>query len=647
MDMVLKNRDTPKGMPFVIALVLLVFTVAVYGQMVGHDFLSFDDKGYVEENPFVQKGLSLEGIKYAFGKNEVAYWHPVTLLSHMLDCQVLGMDPGRHHLSSLLYHLANVFLVWLVLSKLTGSLYRSAFVAALFALHPVNVDSVAWIAERKNLLSAFFWLLTIFFWWLYTRRPGALRYLAVVLSLTLGLLAKPILMTLPVILLLLDFWPLGRIEPPGPGKEGTRVFLKRLLELALEKLPLLLLSLTSAVITLVSCATNLAAPLVKGHSFVFRVQNAFVAYGHYVWDLFVPTGLAIIYPYPNAFPLWQLGFSVILVVFLTALGLANVFRRPYVFVGIFWFFISMSPVVGLVEPGGLLIPRADRFCYIPYVGLFVALVWGTAEFSGRFSVNRRLLWIPALVVLMVLTALSYVQTSKWKDSETLFAHSAKVTRDNCVAYNNYANALMEKGDMAGAIFPLIEALRIHPDYGHARSNIGSAYLAIKNYPQAKEHLEKALVIKPDSPEILFNLAFSLVGLGQEDAAVHHYRKALVLDKDFFKARINLAAIYLKNGQVDAAISELLQAVKTRPESLEAHFNLGNAWARKGRWKLAEKSYRATLELDPGLAPAHSNLGLALIRTGSLEQARIHLQKALELSPGNPRAAALLNRLNGT
>ncbi len=470
----INTKDDTKGLGAVpkgrralwISLCLVVVILAVYAQVVHHPFLDLDDPAYVTENPHVNNGFTLKNVLWAFTTIHSANWHPITWLSHMLDIQMYGRDPGGHHLTNVFFHILNTLLLLTVLHHMTGRLWPSSFVAALFALHPLHVESVAWVAERKDVLSTFFWMLTLWTYAIYAAKPGARRYLAVLLFFILGLMAKPMVVTLPFVLLLLDFWPLGRMDPHGGGAAGT-VNAKVLF---LEKIPLMFFSALSCVITFYSQQSSGAVSTLQAVPLTIRIVNALVSYAAYIGKMFWPTDLAVLYIYPDAFPLWQVSIACLVVGSLSVLSLVTVRSQPYFLVGWLWYLGTLVPVIGLVQVG--LQTMACRYTYIPLIGLFIMVAFGYARLlsgSKKFRIVGAVL--PVLVVVACST-LTWRQLQPWKSSVALFSHALDVTTDNYAAHANLGYALAEQGQMEEAISQYDAALRLNPDFDEVRIKFG-------------------------------------------------------------------------------------------------------------------------------------------------------------------------------
>ncbi|HVE74950.1 MAG TPA: tetratricopeptide repeat protein [Mycobacteriales bacterium] len=511
---------------------LALLTVATFLPVLGAGFVAFDDPLYVTGNPRVQAGISGEGVAWALTAEVASNWHPLTVLSHMLDCELFGLNPKGHHLTSLLLHAANVLLLFEVLRRTTGAVGKSALVAALFAVHPTHVESVAWIAERKDVLSGLFFLLTLAAYAGYARRPSTGRYLLVAATLALGLAAKPMLVTLPCVLLLLDVWPLGRWRSGDGGRAA--------LNLLGEKIPLFVLAAAASAVTLLFQRGAQAEEGVA--SFGLRLANALTALAAYLGDSLLPRGLAVFYPFPPEIPVWQAAGAALLLAALTAGALALGFtagRAPgelrdsllAVPVGWLWFLGMLVPVLGLVQVGAQ--ARADRYLYLPSIGLFVALVWGAGWIVERWGTPGRLRLAGAAGLILVLACgiSARAQTAYWVDTVALFRRAVAVTEGNYLAHLNLAEALRERGEPAEALVHYRAAVAARPQLPVAHAALGSALRAWGRPAEALPHLERAVTLAPRDPRLRLALAAALDDLGRPDAAIGHLETALALDPE--------------------------------------------------------------------------------------------------------------------
>jgi tetratricopeptide (TPR) repeat protein len=597
-----------------VCLALAAITFAVFGQTLHHDFVNYDDNNYVHQNPVVSQGLTIKGVVWAFYQVHFANWHPLTWLSHMLDCQLYGQYSGGHHLTNVLLHTATVIALFLVLRQMTGALWRSAFVAAVFAIHPLRVESVAWVAERKDVLSGLFFVLTIGAYVRYARRPwSAARYGLVLLLFSLGLLSKPMLVTLPLVLLLLDYWPLQRMET------------LKLSGLALEKLPLLALSAASCVATLL--AQNTAIHSGGSFSLLFRLGNALVASAVYMRQMIWPAGLAAFYPYHhNGLPPWEVALAGMLVAGLSLAALWQKRKQPWILAGWLWYLVMLLPVAGIIQVGDQ--AYADRYTYLPQIGIYLSVTW----LAAQWRVSRVVFGGLMIGVLALLMICARKQTAYWKDSETLWTHALDCTKDNEVACSNLGAAFLQKGQLDDAIRLERKALQINPNYEIPQFSLGNDLLLKGELDEAIYHFGYALHIHPDCAEAHIGLGEALLRKGKVEEAAGHFQKALQIDPDNALAHCSLGAILLKKGRVDDAMAHYQQALQIIPDLAKAHYNLANILLRKGRVDEAISHYQLALQSNPDYAEAHVNLGNILLQSGRIDEAILHYQHALQIDP---------------
>ena len=707
--------------PVFLAALLALVTMAVYLPVARNGFVNYDDSDYVTANPHVQGGLVWENVVWAFKTGHSSNWHPLTWLSHMLDCQVFGAKAGAPHLVSAAIHALNAVLLFFVLRQLTGKEWRSAAVAALFALHPLHVESVAWISERKDVLSTFFFLLTLGAYGEYARRsePSQFRnrkcendpkatentqrekansrfafhiwpyYLLALLFFALGLMSKPMLVTLPFVLLLLDCWPLGRCDwfdrprfmatgratagdPKSENPKPRQVQADRRLSkaktsaretasesranracagpsrdgagpgkgwgrpwgwLVLEKAPIFVLAAGSSVITFfvqreggaVSTSITLGA----------RVANALVSYMRYLRKTVWPDDLSVLYPHPGHWPAWQVAGCALLLVTISGAVFLLGRGRAYLVVGWLWFLGTLVPVIGLVQVG--IQSMADRYTYGPLIGVFIMLVWGTGELIERWPKTQAAIVAGTMAALVILAALTFRQAGFWQNSETLFRHAVEVTRNNYLAYNNLGYFLAGEGKTAEAMEDYRMSLKINPAYEDALNNLGYGYAGQKNYAEAIRLYEAALHVRPRHPEVHNNLGNALAEMGRVDEAIAHYRITLEERPEHADAHNNLGIALAMKGKLDEAIPHFYAALRYKADNASAHGNLGNALAAQHKPGEAIKEYQEALQLNPADAHSHNNLGNALAEQGNVAEAVVHYREALRLNADNPEA----------
>jgi len=596
------------GLAFLIGLFLMIIIFAVFEQVRTCAFINFDDDVYVTDNRHIQGGLTLEGVTWAFKTIHAGHWHPLTWLSHMLDCQLYGLKPSGHHLTNLVFHIANTLLLFLVLRRMTGALWRSCFVAVLFALHPLRVESVAWVAERKDVLSAFFWMLTMWAYIRYVEQPKIHRYLLALLFFALGLMSKPTLVTLPFVLLLLDYWPLGRFQfspssmnPKSPSSKpiNSSDQISMALRLIREKAPFFLLSAVSSILTVFAGQKAGAMISLEYYPFETRIANALVSYVNYIEKMIWPRHLAIFYPYPETFPLWKVAGAVLLLSFLTFLAIRAARKYPYLAVGWFWYLGTLVPVIGLVQAG--MQAMADRFTYVPLIGLFIMITWSVTDILAGWGYRRVVLFVSAGMLLSILMIVTRLQVQHWQNSIMLFEHSIDVSSNNSLAHNNLGVALEQQGKIREAVAHYTEALRIKPDNAEAHNNVGVVLQGQGKIQEAVAHFTEALRISPKHPGVHYNLGVVLQGQGKIQEAIIHFAEAVRIRPDYAIAHNNLGVALMGQGKVQDAIAHFSKAVQAKPNYAEAHINLAFGYLTIGDKVSALEEYKILKKLNPDLA----------------------------------------------
>jgi tetratricopeptide (TPR) repeat protein len=595
-----RNRIISKetdGLTVAAVCILLAAIVWIgFGQTVWHHFVNYDDGMYVYQNPDVLRGPTRKGLLWSFTSATIGHWHPVTWWSHMLDCRLFGLWAGGHHLTNVLLHGSVAILLFLTLHQMTGSLLRSGFVAALFAVHPLRVESVAWISERKDVLSGIFFMLALLAYGRYARGPRhAVDYLLVLIFFALGLMSKGMLVTLPFVLLLLDYWPLERFR----GQSRS--------QLLVEKIPLFALSALSILATTLS--PEKVAPAFR-ESLSARLENAAVSYVIYLKQMFYPSGLTI--PYfnpPNGFSLLKVGLVLALLI-AVSIGVF-LFRKthPYLTVGWLWYLGMMLPVIGIVQISYY--ARADRYTYLPQIGLSIMLTWGMADLFARWRRKREILTAAALVVVATLLVRTRSQASYWHDSEKLWHHALGVDGNNFVAHTNLGLALDEKGQPDAAIAEYEKALQIQPAYAEAHNDLGNALAGVGRLTEAIAQYQKALELVPGLPQVHNNLGAALAQNGQLTEAIAHFQKAIEINPDIAGAHLNFGHALLQMGHPDEAIPHLLKALEIRPDLVDADKQLADLFLREGRLDDAITCYRRVLQRRPDDAEARLNLAKIL------------------------------------
>ena len=563
---------------------------------------------------------------WAFTHSQIGHWVPLTTLSHMLDCQVFGLWAGGHHLTNVLLQAGVAILLFLVLRQMTGAFWRSAVVAAGFAIHPLRVESVAWITERKDVLSGIFFMLTLGAYVRYARAPRNLaRYLTVLLFFALGLMCKSMLVTLPFLLLLLDYWPLGRLESTA---KGTRQGFALLLRLMAEKLPLLALAAAISVATL--HIDNPALVSSEALPVFARISNALVSYVAYLGQMVWPLDLAVFYPHPGGqIPLSDAMLALTLLVALTAGVLVLGKKHPYLPVGWFWYLGMLVPVIGLIQSGSL--ARADRYTYLPQIGLAIAGTWALADWIGPRRRLRLVAGSVAVVVLCALSAVAFHQTSYWRDNIALWTHALECTPDNSIAHNNLGGSLFKQGRTEEAIAHYRAALWLDPSHAKVHYGLGIA-LAKQGHPEeAMSHYREAFRIRPDFAEAHYGLGAILLQQGQTEEAMTHYREAFRIRPDYAEAHFSLGAALLQQGRAEEAVVQFKKGLEISPDDAQANKYLGTALMQIGRGDAAG-AFRKALELKPGDQEASFELGMALAKEGRFDEAILQYRKVLKSAP---------------
>ena len=592
-----------------VCIFLAVLTWIVFGQTLRHDFINYDDPRYVYENTKITGRLSISGIAWAFTHIHSENWHPLTTITHMLDCQLYGLKAGWHHFTNVLLHSVAVVLLFLVLLQMTGgpsrtgSIWRSAFVAAVFAIHPLRVESVAWIAERKDVLSGVFFMLTVLAYVYYARLPRISRYLVVLLVFACGLMSKPMLVTLPFVLLLIDYWPLDRIK----GQVWARV---------LEKLPLIALSAVSSIATLV--AQKGAVGYTEELPILERLNNAVISYVLYIWQMLWPVNLAVFYPHPeNRLPLWEIISSLFLLICVTAVAITLRKQLPYLITGWLWYLGMLVPVIGLVQVGWQ--GRADRYTYLPQIGLYIAATWTVADLTRLWRHQRIILTAAALLTIVVLSWQACVQTRYWRDSETLFKHALAVTTNNDVAENNLGIVYLRKGNLDEAISLLQAAVDLRPDNSPAHENLAKALLQKGHVTDALIHYRKLLELQPDNIEVHNIVGTVLIQQGRIREGVEEWQKVLEIQPDNGNALSNVAWVLatspddsLRDGAKAVQLAE--QAMRISGRRIPVLFRtLAAAYAEGGQFSEAIQTAQQGIEL----ANTQGNSELATELSGNI------------------------------
>ena len=612
----------------VICVFLATITWLVFGQTLGHGFVNYDDPQYVYDNVEVTSGLTLDGVTWAFTHSHFNNWHPLTWLTHMLDWQLYERKAGGHHMTNLLLHTAGVLLLFLVLAQMSGALWRSAFVAAIFAIHPLHVESVAWIAERKDVLSGVFFMLTLSAYVRYVRRQTFGRYAVMWILFACGLMSKPMLVTLPFVLLLLDYWPLNRVtnQRSGVGNRGSGVSSQLpsrsyrepgwslVGHLILEKVPLLLLCVVSSVATFL--AQGHAIVSISRLPFWWRLNNAFLSYVVYVRQMFWPFRLAPFYTYPQTFLVWEVAASILLLIGLTAAAIALRRGHPYLVTGWFWYLGMLVPVIGVVQVGSQ--AHADRYTYLPQIGLYLALTWMIADLVKSWR-RRWILTATATAVIGFLSWTAWVQASYWREGESLWKHTLAVTGNNETAHSLLGDLALEKGLIDEAAAHYQAAVNVWPSSPTFQAKLGKALLRKGLNDEAIVHFQKAIELAShrtdtERAELQADIGNELLQKGLVDEAIVQFQQALELASADRIIHNDYGNALLRKGRVDEAIVQFQKALDSGVEDAYAptiHYNLGNALRQKNLLSEAVAQYREALKRAPRLVAAQDNLAWTL------------------------------------
>jgi protein O-mannosyl-transferase len=559
----MSNKLT-KYSSFWICLSLTLVTFAVFYQVHSFGFVNYDDSNFISENPHVRSGLSWENIKWSFTAVYHTYWQPLTWLSYMLDCTLFGLNAGAFHLINVFIHVANTILLFLVLSRMTRGIWQSAFVAGLFALHPLHVESVAWVAERRDVLSTLFWLLTILFYARYAGRPSAGRYFAAVTVFILGLLSKPMLVTLPFVLLLLDYWPLLRFSTKGGHLERDRGQKTSLKWLIIEKVPFIILSAIASAVTFLTTLDVGAVALIPLKE---RILNAICSYLIYIEKMFWPVNLAVFYPHPfNNLTVGQVAAAILILLAISVLVIRLAAGRRYLLTGWFWYLGTLVPVIGFIQVGNQAI--ADRYSYITLIGLFIIIAWGMPDLLAKWRYRKIVLVSSAIMVISAMSICTYFQLRHWRNSLTLFRHALDVTENNYIAHLKMAESLYEQQRLDEAVTEYQKYFQIIPNDPDALNAYGIILGRLGRYDEAVKYLTKALQMKPDFADAHANIGYALIIQGNIDEAAVHLSKALQLDPNFALAHYRFGNILLQRGRINEAITHFEKALQLKPDWVE-------------------------------------------------------------------------------
>jgi len=648
---------------FLIYLFLIVTTLLPYWQIGNHSFIIIDDPDYITENHQIQDGVTIQALRWAFTTGYVAFWCPVTWISHMVDVQLFGLNPGPHHLMSLLFHIANVLLLFFALHRMTKRLWPSAFVAALFALHSLHVESVVWACERRDVLSAFFWMLTLIAYSYYAQSRRFRSYLAVAAFFILGLMSKPMMVTLPFVLLLLDYWPLGRFAGTGPAqavpteasspvfahkqsvKTGKQV-LKTPVEagepaehefqrasirsLVLEKIPLLALTVLSCVVTYIAEDRGQAIPSADVVPLSLRIANAFVSYCIYITKMIWPAKLAVFYPLPGSLPFWQVLAAVVFLAAVTYAVVRAAKRFPYLPVGWLWFTGTFVPVIGIIQVGSH--GMADRYTYIPSIGFFIMAAWGIPELFKKRRHGIRALATASALCLLFLFALTWTQVGYWRDSITLFDHALSVTDNNHAIYCCRGLAQDQLGNHAQAIEDFSKSIGMSANSAQAYSGRGVAYGAMGNYSQALEDFDRAIRLDPKMAKAYSYRGNVRNSLGDHTGAIEDFDRAIEINPTYSGAYNNRGITYQSMGNYSRAIEDFGRAIEINAADSGAYNNRGTTYQDMGNYSHAIEDFDRAIRIAPANAGTYFNRGLTYQKMGNYSRAIEDYDTAIKIAP---------------
>ena len=612
-----------------ITLILILLTLVIYWQVKDCDFVDYDDQLYVTENNYIQDGLTYKGIVWAFTTFHAGNWHPLTWLSHMLDCELYGLNPMGHHWTSLQIHLTNTLLLFFILQYMTGALWQSAFVAALFALHPLHVESVAWVSERKDVLSTFFGMLTILAYIRYVKKRNLFRYSLVFILLSLGLMAKPMLVTLPFVLLLLDFWPLKRIKLPL--KQPTGFQASNLPAMIREKIPLFATVAIFSILTIIAQQNVGALYPIEALPAKVRIANGLVSYASYIIKTVWPQNLAVFYPHPlGILSLWYVFWVSFAIVGVSFFSIRLFKQHPYLAVGWFWYLGTLIPVIGLIQVGAQ--SMADRYTYIPLIGLFIIVAWGMPDLLKKWHSNKIILVVFAIILISAFSARTYFQITHWKNSISLFKNAINVTGNNSESNNNIGIHLANAGRYEEAIYHYKEALKIKPNHVEALFNLGTALYDSGKTDEAILYLNKALITNPDHAYAHNNLANILYLRGKFEEAILHYKEAIKSNPEYPAAYANLANLLRFQGKFDEALFYFNKALEINPRHADTHYNFGILLINQHKLKEAVVHFAEAIKINPDYKQGYNHIGIILLQQGKIEKAEKFFSKAVRIDP---------------
>jgi tetratricopeptide (TPR) repeat protein len=606
------------------ALALIAITVFVYEPVRNFGYVLYDDLEYVSGNANVQGAPLWQSIRFALTTTRAGGWAPVTALSHVIDVQLFGKDAGPQHIENVVFHVLNVVLLFGLLFRMTGECKPSAFVAALFAVHPLHVEAVAWIAERKDVLSTFLFLLTIWSYVSYTHAPGWPRYLLSLFLFALGSMSKPMVVTLPAVLILLDVWPLGRVRlERGQSKQW--------LKLVYEKIPFLAISAAAAAVTVWASISRGGVTSVGALPLMQRFTNATVSYAAYIRDMFWPAHLAPFYPY-ESYAAWVVALSLVFLLGVTAFTVLSARGRPYLLIGWLWYVVMLAPVSGIIQAGSQ--SRADRFTYVPLVGLFIMIAWGVPQLLAHWRYRDIALSVAAGLLVCACAVIARQQAGYWTNAFTLWQHALEATNGNYVAHTVLGYALADEGRVDEAIGHYREALALQPNFAESHNSLAIALARQGRFDEAIPEFKAAVNLAPAAPLTHYDLGFALAASGKLDEAIAEYSEAIRQDPGYIEALTKRGDAYQLENRLDQAIADYHEALRIQPNFPDALNNLGLALATQGKYDEAVARYNEALRARPDFPDAHNNLGSALTNQGKYSEAISEFNEALRLQPNN-------------
>ena len=592
---------------------LALATLAVYWQASQFDFVSIDDGVYVTENYHIQSGLSPDGLRWALSTTYAEFWHPLTWISLMLDYHLFGLNAGGYHMTNLILHMLSTLLLFRLFHRMTGAVWKSAFVAAFFALHPLHVESVAWVAERKDVLSGFLFMLTLCLYVYYTEKPVLKRYLSVCFFFILALMSKSIVVTLPVLMILLDYWPLKRFQQ----QKNSLLYWQ-----LKEKWPLFMMAMIFAVITVH------AQPSVIHFPFSSRLLNAFVSFISYVEKTFLPYNMAVFYPFPTELPVWLVIRSSFLIITITLIAILMFQRLPSFFVGWMWYTFSLLPVIGIIQVGNH--AMADRYHYLPSIGIAIMLAWGIPFLMKKDAVRKKIVPLTGFIFLMLMAVIAWKQCGYWKNNFELFNHAVLATRNNDLALNHRGVEYGKMGRYQLAKEDFRKVIIFNPNYEKSYYNLGKIYADQQQFHLALEHYNTAIKLKPDYADAYYNIGIVHFNLGQYQEAIDHYNKAIRLKPAYREAFNNRGAAFFKLDQYMLAIRDFTQAISIMPTYVDAYYNRGLVYRHIGRYKEAVEDFSNVILLKPDCVTAYYDRGDTYKKLGQPSKADEDIHKANEL-----------------